>query len=135
MLFVIQCGEIRWKWTGCEPLRDDAEKYGRALQARDDIIVRHMRCTCWVTEATHTQDILLSLEMVVTQMRLDVTLRVPCLFRSDLKCISVCISLCLSEELFCIFVNDVRKCAAEGMCCSTCNVSSIRNRVSGTNTA
>jgi hypothetical protein len=111
------------------------EKYGRAQQATDDISVRYMRFTCWVNEATHTQIILLSLEMVVTEMCLGVTLRIPCLFCSDLKCISVCISLCLSEELCCIFINDVWKLAVEGMCHSACNVSSIRNCVSGTDTS
>ena len=111
------------------------EKYGRARQATDDIIVWRVRLTWWVTEATHTQNILLSLEMVVVQMRLGITLCVPCLFRSDLKGISVCISLCLPEELFCIFVNAVRKCSVEGVCRSMHNVSSIRNYVSGIDTA
>jgi len=78
---------------------------------------------------------LLSLEMVVVQMRLGVTLCVPRLFRSDLKGLSVCISSCLPEELFCVFVNDVWDCSVEGMCCSTHNVSTIRNYVSDTNTA
>ena len=111
------------------------EKYGRARQATDDIIIRHMCFAYWVTEATHTQDILLSLEVVVTQMCLGVMLRMPCLFRSDLKCLSVCISLCLSEELCFIFISDVWKHAVEGMCHIMCNVSSSRNYVSGTDTS
>ena len=65
-------------------------------------------------------------------MRLIVTLRVCCPFRSDLKCKYLCVSLRLSEELFCVFVNDVRKCAVEGMCCTICDISNIRNYVSGT---
>jgi endonuclease III len=30
------------------------EKYGRAGQATDDNVIRHMRIACWITKATDT---------------------------------------------------------------------------------
>ena len=37
-------------------LRDTVEKYGTARQAVVDNIVLRMRFSCWITKATHTQN-------------------------------------------------------------------------------
>jgi hypothetical protein len=36
------------------PLEDNIEKYGRARQATDDNIIRHIHCACCITKATDT---------------------------------------------------------------------------------
>jgi hypothetical protein len=62
-------------------LWDNVEKYGRARQATDDLIIRRTRVACWITQATHTLRTCNTYwfsTAIVTRRRLNIALYVHC---------------------------------------------------------
>jgi hypothetical protein len=75
------------------------EKCGRAGQATDYNIIRHMRFGCWVTKATdtHSEEVmLLAFPLVVTRKTLDITLyvmRIEVVYPKDVFKCFICFSV------------------------------------------